>query len=422
MSAAPTPPVNARRAAAKRRRRRLTTTVSVALVLAVGGYVAAVALAPLPELKPELSAEPERQASAPEEAVEDALFEVDAPTAIAWADGERVWANTEKAFPIASITKLVTVLVGLEAQPLKQGEDGPSYTYSAADRQREGELRALDAVMYPVPVGTRFTTRELMELMLIPSANDYAIAYANWVFGSNKAYVAAVEEWAEQHGLKSLRIVEPSGLDDGNRASVVDLARLARIALKNPTVLEFTRMKTVTLPIIGEVRSTNPLLGEVRGVIGLKTGALDAIGYNLLLAQKATVDGRRLTNISVTLGRPSLEARAASGREMLEVMAGLPQRTDFAVAGEELGSVTTWQGQRVSLVTSRSESGVLLPGESFTRSIELAGVSAGPKGSAVGGIRIDAPGDADPVPVVTAAAIAEPDLMWRILHPWALLG
>ena len=333
-----------------------------------------------------------------------------------------MWSNDDEAHPIASITKLVTVLVGLEQQPLAPGEDGPEYVYSAADQQREGELRALDAIMHPVPVGTVFTTRQLLELALIPSSNDYAIAYAYWVFGDNEAFVAAVDAWAEEHGLDSLSIVEPSGLSSENRANAADLVRLGRLALQNPTVLEITGMSRAEIPNIGEVTSTNPLIDR-KGVIGLKTGSLDAAGYNLLLARTTRVKGRDLVQLAATLARPSREARAASGDEMLALMADLPKRKRFVAEGEEVGSVTTWQGELVPLVAAQGARGVLLPGESATRTVSLAplrGETAA--GGSVGEIVIDAPTAPAPVPVVTGAAIVEPDFWWRLTHPGELLG
>ncbi|MCB1273375.1 MAG: D-alanyl-D-alanine carboxypeptidase [Leucobacter sp.] len=410
-----------RRRFSQRRRRRLTATLTVTAVLIGGGYSAAVGLAPLPELSPQLSVDATQTITASTKKAEAAVASQSLPTAIGWGDGNAVWSNDDEAHPIASITKLVTVLVCLEQQPLEPGEDGPDFVYGAAEAQREAELRAQDAIMHPVPVGTVLTTRQVLELALIPSSNDYAIAYAYRVFGGNDAFVDAASAWAAEHGLESLSIVEPSGLSAENRASAADLVRLGRLALQNPTVLEIVKMTSADVPPIGRIETTNPLLGEVKGVMGLKTGSLDVAGFNLLLAQKKKFKGRSFVQLSATLARPSREARAASGREMLALMDGLPGRKRFVAEGEEVGSVTTWQGERVPLLTAAGARGVLLPGESATRSISLGAVDSGAAGRVVGSIAIEAPTEVDPVTIVTGAAITEPDFWWRFTHPAEVL-
>jgi len=402
----------------RRRRRRAILALSIVLVLIAGGYATAAALAPLPTLRPVLSTEAETQIDADAEGAAAAVEAQRLPTAIGWADGDEVWSNDDASYPIASLTKLVTVLVCLEAQPLEPGADGPAHTWTAEDQRRQYEYLAMQGVAYPIPVGTEVTTRQMLELSLLPSANDFAAAYAYSVFGSNDAFVDAVDAWKKKHGLDSLQVVEPTGLDERDRANAADLVRIARLALQNPTMSEFTRMKSAELPWgIGRVVNTNPLLGKVRGVIGLKTGSLNVVGYNLVVAQESDASGREVVNIAVALARPTKGDRAASGRAMLTAMADLPREVGAVEGGEVLGSVSTWQGDRVGLVAQAGAGAVLLPGEALRRTVELGAVEAGPAGGAVGEVRVSAPTDVDPVPVVTSAPIVEPDYWWRLTHP-----
>lgn len=418
-----------RRFSARRRRRLAITVVILALLVAAGGYVAAAATAPLPELRAVLAVEAETQIDADSSGAEAAVASQDLPTAIGWADGEQVWSNDDTAYPLASVSKLITVLVCMEAQPLEPGADGPTYVWTEADVQRQNEYLAMEGVAYPIPVGTEITLRQMLQFIFLPSSNDYAAAYAYWVFGDNDAFLAAVEEWKAKHGLESLSFVEPTGMDEGNRANAADLVRIARLALQNPTTLEFTGMQSAEMPWgIGLIENTNPLLGEVPGVIGIKTGALGVVGYNFVLAQQADAFGREIVNISVTLARPTKEDRAASGREMLGLMAPLPQEVEVVAEGERVGSVTTWTGETVDLVTAAGAGVVLLPGEAARRTIEQLGpVTAGAAGGTAGTVRIAAPagavsGEAGPVAVVTTAPIREPDLMWRLTHPAEVFG
>ena len=121
---------------------------------------------------------------------------------------DRVWANDDSPRRIASITKLVTVLVGLEAKPVEPGTDGPVYTVSEADAALVDEVLTQDGTFAPAPVGLELTTRQLLDLILVPSANNYAIAYSRWVFGSDEAFLAAANDWLSRNGLDSVRIFE----------------------------------------------------------------------------------------------------------------------------------------------------------------------------------------------------------------------
>lgn len=406
------------------RRRRRTVTALVALIVVAGvAYVAACALAPLPEPRVSLAVEAERQVDLEPALAEAAVAAQGLPTAIGWADGEEVWANDDTAYAMGSISKLVTVLVGLEAQPLEPGADGPTYVWTAEDRANQDYYLSLDGVAYPIPVGTEITLRQMLQLIFLPSSNDYAYAYAMWVFGSEEAFIEAVERFKAEHGLESLSLVEPTGMDDHNRASVADLVRVARIAIDNPTVREFTGMQSAEMPWgIGLIENTNPLLGEMPGVIGLKTGMLSTVGYNLVAAQQTDAFGREVVGISVTLARPSKEDRAESGREMLTLMAGMPQQVEIVAEGEEVGSALTVTGERVALVTTGGASTVLLPGEAARRTIDLGAVTAGPSGSTAGAVLVSTPTGSAEVPVATAGEITEPDLWWRLTNPGKLFG
>ena len=408
------------------RRRRVAATLAAALVLALlaaAGYTAAVALTPLPALTPALSVEPTQRIAADSSGAEAAVAAQTLPTAIGWADGEQVWSNDDTAYPLASVSKLITVLVCLEAQPLEPGADGPTYTWTAADRARQNEYLAVDGVAYPIPVGTEITLRQMLQFIFLPSSNDYAAAYAYWTFGDNETFLAAVEEFAQKHGLSSVNFVEPTGMDERNRANAADLVRVARLAVANPTVREFNGMPSAEMPWgIGLIENTNPLLGEVPGVIGVKTGALGAVGYNFVLAQQVDAFGREVTHISVTLARPSKPARAQSGRDMLAAMAPLPQQFPLLEANTAVGSVRTWQGELVQLVTTDSAGTVLLPGEEVALELEIGEIDAAPAGTSVGEWIADTPtGDAR-VGVATTAPIAEPDLWWRLTNPGAVFG
>lgn len=411
----------------RRRARRLTATLTVLVILVAGGYTAAAALTPLPAPAIERAAEPQQTIEA-DPAVAQAAADAEAlPTAVGWLHDDEIWTNSAaagtQAYPIASISKLVTVLVGLEQQPLEAGEDGPVHVWSAEDRALSDAYLAREGVAFPIPVGTEVTTRQMLTLALVPSANDFAAAYAYSIFGDDEGFVAAVDDWKARHGIDSLVLAEPTGMDERNAATASDVLRIARLALQHPAIAEITRLPHAELPWgIGVVESTNPLFGVLPEVLGVKTGRTSVAGYNLAAAQASSASDRDVVKLAVVLGRPSEEARVASSVAALTALDAAPQTVELVAEGEEIGTAVTVDGARVPLVTAGSASAVLLPGEDATRIAELDPLGEGEAGQAAGTVRVEAPTGAEEIPVVTTEPIVEPDLWWRLTHPALVFG
>ncbi|MHA3725207.1 D-alanyl-D-alanine carboxypeptidase family protein [Leucobacter sp. HY1910] len=438
----------------RRRKRRAAGTIAVVTVLvlaAAAAYTAAAAGAAVPDPELMLTEPAPQPVAASEEPAQAAVDAQPLPTAIGWAESEGVWSNDEQAYPLASVSKLVTVLVALETRPLAPDSDGETHVWSEEDAAQQAAYLADDGVAYPVPVGTEMTERQMLTLIFLPSANDFADAYARWVFGSNEAFLAAVEAWKQKHGIASLEFVEPTGMDEGNRATPADLVRIARIALANPTVTQFTNVVSAEMPWgIGTIENTNPLLTELPGMVGLKTGRSSSAGFNLVAAQRVDAHGREVTKISVTMGRGSVEERAQSGRDMLAAMDTLPQVVPIVEAGTQVGEAVSVMGDQQPLTAATAASAVLLPGELATLEVALGAGAAGAgaavsnaapdqavptaatassdgqadsgAGEVVGSVTISAPASSEVLPVVQTGSFTEPDLWWRVTHPEVLWG
>ena len=392
-------------------------------MLVLGGYSAAIAAAPLPAPQVQLEAEQTEEFSVDPEAAQAVVDAEALPSAIGWGHTTEVWSNTDQAQPIASISKLVTVLVCLEQQPLDPGAEGPVHVWTAADAAQQNDYLARDGVAFPIPVGTEVTQRQMLTLALLPSANDFAYAYAMSVFGDNTTFIAAVNDWTARNELTSVVLLEPTGMDEGNVATPADVLRIGRLALDNPTIAEFTQMQTADLPWgVGTVQNTNALLHRLPGMLGLKTGRSSSAGYNLVAAQTSDASGRELVKLAVTLGRDSPEARIDSTSGLLASLDSLPQETTLVEADVQVGSITTVDGITVPLVTTGAAATVLLPGETASRTVALTEVGAGKAGQTAGSITVDSPTGAEDVPIVTAKAIVEPDFGWRFTHPAQVFG
>ena len=206
--------------------------------------------------------------------------------------GQIVFAlNGEEKRPMASTTKIMTVLLTLESGDL----DIP-FTVDANAIRVEGSsmgLREGDAV----------TKRALCIGMLLPSGNDAANAAAVAVSGNVQAFLDRMNERAQQLGMAHTFFASPSGLDAPDHgASAHDMALLAREAMQNPEFAAICSQASMNVsfgnpPVQRTLTNTNKLLTMDRRVIGVKTGFTDAAGRCLVSA--ATHEGRTL--ICVTL-------------------------------------------------------------------------------------------------------------------------
>lgn len=185
--------------------------------------------------------------------------------------------NEKAAVPVASITKLITALVVLDAkQSMRQ-----TLTITSDDvRGTEGQASRL-------PVGARLTREELLRLALMSSENRAAHALCRNYPQGKAACVKAMNRKAAALQMKSAHFVEPTGLSSGNVASAVDLAKLVMAAAANPTMREYSTSPRLTVTInrrAVEFRNTNLLVENPSWQVDLqKTGYIPEAGRCLVM-------------------------------------------------------------------------------------------------------------------------------------------
>lgn len=410
-----------------RRGRRVLGTAAIAILILIA-YASVIGLSAAPAPAVVLAGDAEQTVTASAKGARALVKEEAEPSAIGWAGegaSDEVFSNSDEPAQLASMSKLITALVCQEAQPTEPGEDGPAHTWTAADVGMQREIQAKDGIAFPIPEGTEVSTRQMLELALLPSANDFATAYANEVFGSNAKFTAAVDAWAEKHDVPSVHLAEPSGLSEENVASPADMVKVARLALANPTITEITGMKKATLPWgIGEVENSNPMLGA-KGVVGLKTGTTSTAGYNLTAAREVSSKGRELIQITVVFGRGSGADRYADTRTLLTGMTKLLKTREVVGDGEVVGTATTVEGKRTKLVAASGAAASLLPEETATRITAVAlgnGEKSFAAGATVGSIRVAEPTGGKRVDLIARSALSAPGYWWKFTHPLDLLG
>lgn len=207
---------------------------------------------------------------------------------------------------IASATKLMTALLTLERTQ-------PGDVFTAADYQ-------------PLPVeskidlrpGERMRVDDLLEGLMLESANDAAVTLAEGISGSREAFVEDMNTRAADLGLDGTSYANPIGLDDPlNYSTARDLAALARLLLRDERFAEIVDMPTATLESGARrrvVANRNDLIAQVPEVDGVKTGYTGNAGY-VLVGSATGSTGAQV--ISVVLGEPSEAARDEESLQLL---------------------------------------------------------------------------------------------------------
>jgi D-alanyl-D-alanine endopeptidase (penicillin-binding protein 7) len=208
--------------------------------------------------------------------------------------------NSDVVAPIASLTKLITAMVVLDA------------------RQDPGEFIRIDDVDMDtlkhthsgVPVGVILPRHTLLELALMSSDNHAAAALARNYPGGLNAFSAATQQTIQELGLNHTALVEPTGLSPDNRASAADLVKVLKAASTYPEIAQITTKRKDIVQLNGraqEFRNTNGLVGKPGWVILIsKTGFTNEAGS--CVAMRLQAQGR--TVLVVLMGALMASKRA----------------------------------------------------------------------------------------------------------------
>ena len=220
--------------------------------------------------------------------------------------------NADERRPVASVTKLMTLLLALEK--LDEGsmtlED--KITVSPAAAGQPGSQAFLDAyAVYPL--------KDILKATIIASANDGAVALAEYIAGSEDGFATLMNRRAEELGLENTHYVNCTGLPaDGQYTCARDVAVISREVVQHPTYFTYssTWLDTLTHPSgrTTDLTNTNRLVRFYRDCDGLKTGSTSEAKY--CLSATAERNGMRL--IAVVLGVPNSQTRFDEARAMMD--------------------------------------------------------------------------------------------------------
>lgn len=313
--------------------------------------------------------------------------------------------NPDDRVPIASITKVMTLLLTFEA--IDAGKISLDDLVPVSEH-----AYSMGGSQIWLEPGEQFTLDEMIRAICVASANDAAVAVAELVGGSEPVFAEMMTKRAQELGMENTSFKNACGLDtEGHFSSARDVAIMSRELLKNyPQITEYTTIWTDSLRGgATQLVNTNKLLNRYEGMTGLKTGT--TLGAGVCISASATRDG--LSLIAVVLGSSSSEERFEAATTMLDYgfanfeMAAPPLPEEFPT----ILPVTGGAQRQVTLTYPETGNLLLKKGESagLTLEVELPESVAAPlaQGDQLGTVRALVGGEEIASWPVTAAQSVE---------------
>jgi D-alanyl-D-alanine carboxypeptidase (penicillin-binding protein 5/6) len=151
--------------------------------------------------------------------------------------------------PIASLAKVMTAYLVLQASPLSDESWGFTLEITAQDVADTARRRSQDQSVVAVADGEHLTEREALEALLLPSANNIAAVLANLISGSLPAFVELMNDMAHSLHMFHTTYTDPSGFDPGTRSTAADQLLLARAAMSVPAFAALVAERSAVLPV-----------------------------------------------------------------------------------------------------------------------------------------------------------------------------
>lgn len=331
--------------------------------------------------------------------------------------------NADERREVASITKMMTALLTFEA--LERGDiklnDQVQVSQNAA--AMKGSQALLDA-------GAAYKLEDLLRTTIMASANDSAVALAEYIAGTEDAFVQRMNARAAELGMANTNYVNCTGYPkEGQYTTARDVMRLSCEVAKHPDYHKYASVWIDTLTHPGgrvtDLTNTNRLVRFYDGCDGFKTGSTDAAKF--CLSATAEKNGMRL--VAIVLGTPNSQTRFNEARAMMDYGFAAYQRTVIARKGDLLGESLPVRGgsaESVVLMLGSGLSMLLRNGQASGLKMELAlpecvnaPITAG---DVLGTVTVLLDGQAvAKLNCVAAADVPRPGFiegLYRILHQW----
>ena len=325
-------------------------------------------------------------------------------------------SGNEQPIPAASVAKVMTALVILTDKPLATGDPGPTITITDTDVQLYNADVADKESVVSVQAGEQISELELLQGMLIPSANNFSETLARWDAGSVDAFVAKMNVRAAALHLTHTKFVDTSGANPGTLSTPSDLILLGMTAMKLDVFAQVVGMGSADLPVAGTVYNVDGVLGQ-SGIVGIKTGSGLNTGANFLFAATISVDGIPITFYGCVMGQSTLDDTFAAAKKLIGAMQSALHVRKVIVKNQTVATYITPWGAQTDLISTVDVELIEWPGMVLRQRLDAhplvlnqplpAGTQEGTEHMVLGDYNLD-------VPLVTADPMYPPGRFWRL--------
>jgi D-alanyl-D-alanine carboxypeptidase (penicillin-binding protein 5/6) len=314
------------------------------------------------------------------------------------------------------LAKVMTALVVLHDRPLRPGQSGPTVTVTAADQALYSAERSVGDSVAPVTAGEQLNELQLLEALLIPSADSVASVLARWDAGSDAAFVTRMNATAVTLGMRATHYADENGLSAGTEATAQDQLRLAEAAAANTVLMSIVRQPVLTLPDGTTLQNYDTLLGQ-SGVIGIKTGSTFASGGCFMFAATRVVTGHAVEVLGVVLGQrsgPLIRAALDASRALITPALAAVRPVTEIPAGTTVAQVITPWAAPIPVKTTKALTLIALPGLTVHFSVNLKPGWHPGSSAAAATVTASAGQQRQTVTAVTTKPIPGAPLRWRM--------
>ncbi len=318
--------------------------------------------------------------------------------------------------PIASMTKMMTAWLIMKSHPLKPGEAGGTITITADDASRLKQMLADGQSLVLVSSGQKFTELQLLQGMLIPSANNFAEYLANWDSGSLPAFVTKMNVEAKALGMNQTTFDDVSGISPKSVSTPADLLILEQKLMGDPVLKQIVGTKTVSIPGVGTLPSVNDILGD-DGIIGIKTGFTDEAGGNLAFAADRTISGQQVEVFGTIMAQDDHAAAFSATKRAIESLDNKLQLTQVLPQGQPVATVKAPWGGQVDAVTAAPATMLTWPGMTMKATVQVNPLKTPAKaGTQVGTLVVSLGEQTQQVPLVLAKDVGGAGITWKLFR------
>jgi D-alanyl-D-alanine carboxypeptidase (penicillin-binding protein 5/6) len=312
----------------------------------------------------------------------------------------------------------MTAYLTLHDHPLAAHALGPILTLTSADQFEAAAEAVAGATSIPVQAGEQLNERQLLDGLMVHSANNLADVLARWDAGTVPAFVTKMNATAAALGMRHTHYADASGLDPGTAGSAGDQLRLTAAAMAIPTFAVVVAQTSVTLPIAGVLYNYVKLVGT-DGIVGVKSGFTQAAMGCLVLAGERTVAGHQVLVLAAVTGQPGddpLDTAGTADVRLIDAVASALRVVPVMTDNVQVATVTVpWSEGDVPVVTARAAELVAWPGQVVRMRMASTVLRPGiPAGARVGTLSVSIGPERDLVPVRMAHGLVGPSLRWRL--------